>query len=74
MVMLQCEQRELLLILAVRINRVFLSAANPLKTYSYVLKEIEKMYSRKLSIIGVLTKCDELAPPSWLPTKKERQY
>ena len=39
-----------------------------------VVKEINKQYQRKLPIIGVLTKCDELSPPKVpLPTENERK-
>jgi len=39
-----------------------------------ILAEIKKQYRRELPIIGVLTKCDELAPPKVpLPTDNERK-
>ncbi|QSV73693.1 MAG: hypothetical protein HEQ20_26600 [Aphanizomenon flos-aquae KM1D3_PB] len=39
-----------------------------------MVKEINKQYQRKLPIIGVLTKCDELSPPKVpLPTENERK-
>lgn len=39
-----------------------------------ILKEIQKKYKRDLPVIGVLTKCDELAPPYVrLPTTNENK-
>jgi len=39
-----------------------------------ILTEIERIYKRQLPVIGVLTKCDELAPPGiFLPTENERK-
>ena len=39
-----------------------------------ILGEIKKKYRRELPVIGVLTKCDELAPPGiFLPTDNERK-
>ena len=39
-----------------------------------IIAEIDKKHRRKLPIVGVLTKCDELAPPKVpLPTNNERK-
>ena len=39
-----------------------------------ILTKIDEKYRRKLPVIGVLTKCDELAPPRvYLPTEDERK-
>ncbi|MEH2458662.1 GTPase family protein [Nostoc sp.] len=38
-----------------------------------IVGEINKLYGRDLPVIGVLTKCDELAPPGFLPTDNERK-
>ncbi|MEY3870087.1 MAG: hypothetical protein RLZZ338_3978 [Cyanobacteriota bacterium] len=39
-----------------------------------ILKKIDEKYRRTLPVIGVLTKCDELAPPQVpLPTNNERK-
>ncbi|TVP57261.1 MAG: hypothetical protein EA343_22845 [Nodularia sp. (in: Bacteria)] len=39
-----------------------------------IVGEIKKLYRRDLPVIGVLTKCDELAPPKVpLPTENERK-
>lgn len=38
-----------------------------------ILVEIEKKSQRNLPVIGVLTKCDELAPPGKLPTDNQRK-
>ena len=55
-------------------TEVHSASQEDLNIFESIIKEIKKKYKRDLPIIGVLTKCDELAPPKvWLPTDNERK-
>ena len=55
-------------------TEVHAAAQEDLNVCESIVSEIKKRYSRELPVIGVLTKCDELAPPRILfPTDNERK-
>ncbi len=56
-------------------TEVHAAAQEDLNICESIHKEIKKKYRRELPIIGVLTKCDEVAPPMVrrLPTNNERK-
>ncbi len=55
-------------------TEVHCAAHHDLDECELIVGEIKKLYQRDIPVIGVLTKCDELAPPKVpLPTDNERK-
>ena len=55
-------------------TEVYSGSQEDINICTSILSEIKKKYNRDLPLIGVLTKCDEVAPPRvTLPTDNERK-
>jgi len=52
---------------------VYAASDKDLDECELIVGKIKKRYQRDLPVIGVLTQCDELSPPGFLPTDNERK-
>jgi predicted GTPase len=55
-------------------TEVFVAVDKDIELCKLIVTDIRRKQNRSIPIIGVLTKCDELMPPSWFPTDNERKH